>query len=173
MATAQQKFDYYISQVDKELSKYPTLNRLEAQTSIPKAYAVLGVGALFSTFIFFNIFAGFLSNLLGWALPAYFSLKALESPGHDDDVQWLTYWVIFGSFTFIESLISVPLLLRRQVPFHPVPHPPLDPRRHRRPRQALQAPPHPAQDPRYLDHHDHPRRCRSVNLPPLARHCSR
>ncbi|BGP26439.1 hypothetical protein Rt10032_c11g4605 [Rhodotorula toruloides] len=107
MATAQQKFDYYISQVDKELSKYPTLNRLEAQTSIPKAYAVLGVGALFSTFIFFNIFAGFLSNLLGWALPAYFSLKALESPGHDDDVQWLTYWVIFGSFTFIESLISV------------------------------------------------------------------
>ncbi|POY72400.1 hypothetical protein BMF94_4557 [Rhodotorula taiwanensis] len=103
MATAQQKFEYYIAQIDKELSKYPTLNRLEAQTSVPKAYAVLGVGAVFTSAIWFNIAAGFLSNFLGFALPAYFSLKALESPGHDDDVQWLTYWVIWGSFTFLES----------------------------------------------------------------------
>ncbi|GAA5859069.1 hypothetical protein JCM8547_003990 [Rhodosporidiobolus lusitaniae] len=107
MASAQQKFDYYISQVDKELSKYPALNRFEAQTSVPKAYAVLGTGALFSTFIFFNIAAGFLSNLLGFALPAYLSIKALESPGHEDDAQWLVYWIIFGSFTFLESISGV------------------------------------------------------------------
>lgn len=84
-----------------------TLNRLEAQTSVPKAYAVLGVGAVFTTAIWFNIAAGFLSNLLGFAVPAYFSLKALETPGHDDDVQWLTYWVIWGAFTFLESLSKV------------------------------------------------------------------
>jgi hypothetical protein len=83
------------------------LNRFEAQTSVPKAYAVLGTGAVFSTFIFFNVFAGFLSNLLGWALPAYLSIKALESPGHDDDAQWLTYWIVFGAFTFLESLSTV------------------------------------------------------------------
>jgi receptor expression-enhancing protein 5/6 len=103
MASAQQKFDYYISQVDKELSKYPTLNRLESQTGVPKAYATLGAAAVFSTLVFFNIAASFLTNFLGWALPAYFSIRALESPGHDDDVQWLTYWVIFGLFTFIEN----------------------------------------------------------------------
>ncbi|BGP50377.1 ER membrane protein DP1/Yop1 [Rhodotorula kratochvilovae] len=103
MASAQQKFDYYISQVDKELSKYPSLNKLEAQTGVPKAYATLGVAGVFVTFVFFNIAAGFLTNLLGWGLPAYLSLKALETPGHDDDVQWLTYWVIFGSFTFLEN----------------------------------------------------------------------
>ncbi|BGP18566.1 hypothetical protein JCM10213_003026 [Rhodosporidiobolus nylandii] len=107
MASAQQKFDYYISQVDKELSKYPALNRFEQQTSVPKAYAVLGTTALFSALIFFNIAAGFLSNLLGFALPAYLSLRALETPGHDDDVQWLTYWVIFGAFTFVESFSKV------------------------------------------------------------------
>lgn len=49
-----------------------------------QAYGVLGLGAVFSSFIFFNIFAGFLSNLLGWAVPAYLSLRALESPGHDE-----------------------------------------------------------------------------------------
>jgi receptor expression-enhancing protein 5/6 len=33
------------------------------------------------------------SNLIGWALPAYFSVHAIESPGTNDDKQWLTYWV--------------------------------------------------------------------------------
>ncbi|GAA6062661.1 hypothetical protein JCM10212_000561 [Sporobolomyces blumeae] len=107
MASAQQKFEYYIAQVDKELSKYPALNRLEQQTSVPKAYSVLGVTSVFVTCIFFNVAAGFLSNLLGWGLPAYLSIKAIESPGHQDDVQWLTYWVVFGFFTFIESFSSI------------------------------------------------------------------
>ncbi|KAK4705803.1 receptor expression-enhancing protein 5/6, partial [Phenoliferia sp. Uapishka_3] len=101
--SAQDKFQYYISQ----LSKYPALNKLEQQIQVPKAYGVLGVGAIFSTFIFFNVFAGFLSNLLGWGLPAYLSLKALETPGHDDDTQWLTYWIIFGAFNFLESMSKV------------------------------------------------------------------
>lgn len=84
------------------MSKYPALNNLEAKTGVPKAYSVLGVAGLFSTFIFFNVFAGFLSTALGWALPAYFSLKALESPSHGDDVQWLTYWTVFGAFQIVE-----------------------------------------------------------------------
>jgi receptor expression-enhancing protein 5/6 len=52
--------------------------------------------------IFFNLFglASPVSNLIGWALPAYLSCGALESPGKDDDKQWLTYWVICKFFTF-------------------------------------------------------------------------
>merc|ERR1712166_390595 len=100
--SAQDKFRYYISQIDKELSKYPALNNLEAKTQVPKAYSVLGATVLFSSFIFFNVFAGFLSTLLGWALPAYFSLKALETPSQGDDTQWLTYWTVFGAFQIVE-----------------------------------------------------------------------
>jgi hypothetical protein len=33
------------------------------------------------------------SNLIGWALPAYLSVQAIESPSQNDDKQWLTYWV--------------------------------------------------------------------------------
>jgi len=105
--SAQDKFNYYIAQVDKELSKYPTLNKLESQTSVPKAYGAIGILLTFGTFIFFNVWAGFLSNLLGWALPTYFSLRALDSPQTGDDTQWLTYWVVFGSLTLFEQLINI------------------------------------------------------------------
>ena len=33
-------------------------------------------------------FAGFLTNLIGFVLPAYFSMRALETPHPQDDVQW-------------------------------------------------------------------------------------
>ncbi|CEH14167.1 related to yop1-ypt-interacting protein [Ceraceosorus bombacis] len=103
----QQKAEYFVSQVDKELSKYPQLVRLEQTVPVPKAYAAIGGFALFTLFVFFNIFAGFLTNLVGFVLPAYFSMKALESPQPQDDVQWLTYWVVFGFFNFIESFVDL------------------------------------------------------------------
>ena len=79
------------------------LKTLEQRTQVPKSYAVIGSVVLLLLLHTFNSFAAPVSNLLGWALPAYLSLKALETPGPQDDVQWLTYWVIFGSFTFVES----------------------------------------------------------------------
>lgn len=70
---------------------------------MPKTYAFLGGVVLLAIFHSINTFAQPVSNLLGWALPAYLSVKAIESPGHNDDIQWLTYWVVFGFFNFTES----------------------------------------------------------------------
>ncbi|QRV76890.1 protein YOP1 [Ceratobasidium sp. AG-Ba] len=94
---------FYVSQLDKELSKYPALNNFEQRTQVPKAYATLGAAGLVTLLIFINAFAAPVSNLIGWALPAYLSLKAIESPQPEDDLQWLTYWTVFGFFTFLES----------------------------------------------------------------------
>ncbi|EFP77890.1 uncharacterized protein PGTG_03846 [Puccinia graminis f. sp. tritici CRL 75-36-700-3] len=76
------------------LSKYPALTKLKRQLQVPKAYGALGLAGLFSIFVFFNLFGGFLTTTLGWGLPAYFSIQALQSPSSGDDVQWLTYWNI-------------------------------------------------------------------------------
>ena len=86
-----------------QLTKNPALNAFEERTQIPKAYAVLGGVVLLTLFHFINSLAGPVSNLVGWALPAFLSFKALETPGHQDDVQWLTYWIVFGFFNFTES----------------------------------------------------------------------
>ncbi|GAM35985.1 membrane biogenesis protein [Talaromyces pinophilus] len=43
MASFQDRAQHQIAQLDKELSKYPLLNNLERQTSVPKVYAILGL----------------------------------------------------------------------------------------------------------------------------------
>ncbi|RLN92928.1 hypothetical protein BBJ28_00015212 [Nothophytophthora sp. Chile5] len=46
----------------------------------------------------------------GITYPAYASFKALESPRTGDaDKQWLTYWVVYGACTSLETVAS-PLL---------------------------------------------------------------
>jgi receptor expression-enhancing protein 5/6 len=100
---ASNKAKLYVSQLDKELTKYPLLNTFEQRTQVPKTYAVIG-GLFVLTFLhFINPLASPVSNLVGWALPAYFSFRALETPSPHDDVQWLTYWTVFGFLNFLES----------------------------------------------------------------------
>jgi len=103
----QDKAQGHISNLDKELSKYPFLNNLEKQTSVPKVYVVLGLVATYFFFVFFNLGGQLLTNFAGFVIPGYYSLEALFSVGKADDTQWLTYWVVFAFLTVFESLISV------------------------------------------------------------------
>ncbi|KAL1972092.1 hypothetical protein VTN31DRAFT_7311 [Thermomyces dupontii] len=108
MATFQDRAQHQIAQLDKELSKYPILNQLERQTSIPKVYAVLGLIGVYFFLVFFNIAGQFLVNFAGFIIPGYYSLQALFTTGKADDTQWLTYWVVYAFLTVVESLISAP-----------------------------------------------------------------
>jgi receptor expression-enhancing protein 5/6 len=107
MSSPQDRVQQYIGQLDKELSKYPALNNLEKTTSIPKAYAVIGLVALYFFLIVFNLGGQLLTNIAGFVIPAYYSLDALFTASKVDDTQWLTYWVVFSLFTVLESLVSV------------------------------------------------------------------
>lgn len=84
---------------DIQLSKYPALNNLEKQTSVPKVYAVIGFATLYFFFIVFNLGGQLLTNFAGFVIPGYYSLAALFSTTKADDTQWLTYWVVFSFFT--------------------------------------------------------------------------
>ena len=73
-----------------QLSKYPALQNLEKQTSVPKTYAVIGAVTLYFFFIVFNLGGQLLTNVAGFAIPGYYSLNALFTSSKADDTQWLT-----------------------------------------------------------------------------------
>lgn len=73
-----------------QLSKYPALVNLEKQSSVPKAYAAIGLGALYFFFIIFNLGGQLLTNFAGFIIPGYYSMQALCSMSKTDDTQWLT-----------------------------------------------------------------------------------
>jgi receptor expression-enhancing protein 5/6 len=43
--------------------------------------------------------------LLGLAYPAYVTVNAIESPGTQDDTQWLIYWLIFSLVQLVEAVL--------------------------------------------------------------------
>ncbi|KAM3509754.1 hypothetical protein MY10362_000428 [Beauveria mimosiformis] len=107
MSSAQEKAQNYLGTLDRELSKYPALNNLERQAGVPKAYAVIGVGALYFFLIIFNLGGQLLTNFAGFVIPGYYSLAALFTDSKDDDTQWLTYWVVFAFFSVVESFFNI------------------------------------------------------------------
>lgn len=103
----QDKLQHQVSQLDKELSKYPALNNLEKQTGAPKVYVAGGVGALYFLLVLLNYGGQFLVNIIGFGIPGFYSLNSLFTISREDDIQWLSYWVIFSFLTVIESGISI------------------------------------------------------------------
>lgn len=43
-----------------------------------------------------------LTNIAGFVVPAYYSIKALRTTRTDDDTQLLTYWVVFAFLNVVE-----------------------------------------------------------------------
>lgn len=103
----QDKVNHYVSQLDKELAKYPLLVNLERQTGAPKAYVIGGLAGFYFLLVALNFGGQTLTNLAGFLVPGYYSLNTLFSSSKVDETQWVTYWMVFAFFTVLESLFSV------------------------------------------------------------------
>jgi receptor expression-enhancing protein 5/6 len=104
---------YKISFMEKEKAAEESLNKkliyfinehgeiAEKETGIPSKYILI---VLFICII--SVILGFLdiyiTNLVGIVIPSIISMRTLESKIPEDNQQWLTYWVIFGIFSFID-----------------------------------------------------------------------
>jgi len=75
------------------------LDKAEQTTKIPKGKLIAGGLVLCGLTLVFGYFAQFICNCVGFVLPAYWSMKAIETSSKDDDTRWLTYWVVFACFT--------------------------------------------------------------------------
>ncbi|KAH7965277.1 hypothetical protein HPB49_005902 [Dermacentor silvarum] len=77
-------------------------NFIQNRTGIKRAYILVGVAGLFALYMIFGYFAQLLCNIVGFAIPAYASMRAIESTSKEDDTKWLTYWVVFACFSVVD-----------------------------------------------------------------------
>ncbi|KAJ3172382.1 ER membrane protein DP1/Yop1 [Geranomyces variabilis] len=92
-----------IDEFDRALSTMPFIISAERKLGVAKVHlAGYGVVALILLFLIFNnVYAGLLTDLVGYILPAYWSLRAVGG-SQDEQGQWLGYWVIFGLLHLFE-----------------------------------------------------------------------
>lgn len=74
-----------------------------------------GVVAASVLYLIFGYGAQLLANLISVAYPAYISIKAIESSTKADDTKWLTYWVLYATFSLFEFFSN---FLTSFIPFY-------------------------------------------------------
>jgi len=83
--------------------QYEKFAELESITGYSKVYFLLGASSLLSLLLLAIGGTRFVSDLIGFVYPAYCSFKAIDAADAEADTQWLTYWVVFASFSIVES----------------------------------------------------------------------
>lgn len=83
------------------------LAQLEERTKVERIYFVYGFVAFTALYLLIGFGSTFLCNFIGFLYPAYASIKAIESKEKDDDTQWLTYWVVYATFSLVEFFTDI------------------------------------------------------------------
>ena len=77
------------------------LNILSEKAGIDSRLVIIGL-SICAFFVFIGYSDHLITTVVGIAYPIFWSIRAIESPDSDDDKQWLTYWVVFALFSFID-----------------------------------------------------------------------
>jgi len=94
----------YMDEADAKLNQYPYVPLIAEKTKVRPSYIASGLSLATFLFVFYRIGARPVTNIIGFVYPLYASFLALRTPSKEDDAQWLTYWMCYGTFTLVESL---------------------------------------------------------------------
>lgn len=104
-------YQQYVELLDKSLHQKSKFNDLlalvEQKTNVKRVYIAQGLIGLVCLYMILGHFAALICNAVGFVYPAYASIKAIESAKKEDDTQWLTYWVVYGTFSVAEFFSDI------------------------------------------------------------------
>eukprot|EP01006_Ploeotia_vitrea_P039539 TRINITY_DN66356_c1_g5_i2.p1 TRINITY_DN66356_c1_g5~~TRINITY_DN66356_c1_g5_i2.p1 ORF type:complete len:313 (+),score=157.89 TRINITY_DN66356_c1_g5_i2:102-1040(+) len=99
-------FKEELSQVERRLAKVHFIDSLSRSLKLTRVQAAAALATAIGAVVFLMSGGNALSNLIGFVYPLYASFKAVRSVEKDDDTHWLTYWVVYGSFTVVQSFFQ-------------------------------------------------------------------
>ncbi|KAI6189513.1 Receptor expression-enhancing protein [Aphelenchoides bicaudatus] len=78
------------------------LEKIEQKTGAKREHVAYGALVVLALYLIVGSAAELVANLIGFAYPAYASVKAIRTENKDDDTLWLTYWSVFGFFSILD-----------------------------------------------------------------------
>jgi len=109
MGNWQEEWDEKLRLHDETMFLTPLLAKAEDASKVKRLHLLLGVAGFLSFYLIIGHAAELLCNLIGFAYPAYQSIKAIESTNKDDDTKWLTYWVVCAAFHIVDFFSNMVL----------------------------------------------------------------
>jgi len=77
--------------------------QMQQRTGVQKSFLFIGGSVVLLLVLFGSHGTEFVCNFVGFAYPAYATVKAVRrEPGYDS-IDWCVYWVLFSTFTLIED----------------------------------------------------------------------
>ena len=89
------------------------MKSIEDKTGI-NGYYVIGLLLVCVILVYLNIFESLITNLIGTVYPGFCTLKSIETKSKDKK-NWLTYWLIFGSFLIVDKFA---VIIMKIIPFY-------------------------------------------------------
>jgi len=102
----------HADQLDQKLLTNDYVKLINEKTQVRPSFLAVGISTFLFVFLIWAIGAQFVANFIGFAYPLYESFRSLTSAPHTtssttsthSQQQWLTYWIIYATFTLLESL---------------------------------------------------------------------
>uniref|UniRef100_A0A7S2W428 Receptor expression-enhancing protein n=1 Tax=Rhizochromulina marina TaxID=1034831 RepID=A0A7S2W428_9STRA len=94
-------------QYSAELQKYAVLAKAESKLGVKRKILVLILAGVLVLVVFCGVGISLACNLVGFLPAAYMTVQVMEKNGPElDREMWLTYWVLFGACTVVETFSS-------------------------------------------------------------------
>jgi len=99
----------HADQLDQKLLTNDYVKQIHDKTQVRPAFLFVGVSVFAFLLLVWGFGAQFVTNLIGFAYPLYESYRSLASTSASaaathSQQQWLTYWIIYATFSLVESL---------------------------------------------------------------------